>query len=49
MRYKIVKMTKEQIKNFHPCDLCECAQGAFCLYPAKCPASETEFIKKVYK
>lgn len=49
MRYKIVKMTKEEINNFHSCDLCECAQGAFCLYPGECPANENEFIKKVYK
>lgn len=50
MRYKIVKMTKEQMKNFHPCELCDCVQGVFCLYPGKCPAlGEDEFIKKIYK
>jgi hypothetical protein len=49
MRYKIVKMNEAQIKNYHPCELCECAQGAFCQYPAECPAGDTEFIKKVYR
>lgn len=49
MRYKIIKMTKEEIKNFHPCELCDCAREGFCLYPAECPATDTEFIKKIYK
>lgn len=60
MRYKIVKMTKEEVNNFHSCDLCECAHescmqngvklyNGFCDYPGECPAGENEFIKKVYK
>lgn len=49
MRYKIVKMKEEEKNNFHSCDLCECSQGAICLYPGECPAKENEFIKKVYK
>lgn len=49
MRYKVVKMKEEEINNFHPCDLCECSQGASCLYPGECPAGENEYIIKVYK
>lgn len=49
MRYKIVKMNEAQINKYHPCELCDCARGAFCLYPAECPAGDTEFIKKVYR
>lgn len=49
MRYKKVKMTEAQINKYHPCELCDCAKGAYCLYPAECPASDTEYIKKVYR
>ena len=49
MRYKIVKMTEEEKNKFHPCELCDCAREAFCLYPGECTAGDDEYIKKVYK
>lgn len=42
-------MTEAQIKKYHPCELCDCARGAYCLYPGECTANDTEYIKKVYR
>lgn len=49
MRYKIVKMKKADINDFHSCELCDCARGGFCDYPGECPANDEEYLKKVYK
>lgn len=45
-KYKIVKMTSEQMATKHACDLCDFRQEIYCSLGRECPAKDNEYLNK---